>query len=91
MDLSKKAYANSLIVSARMQAFLNYYWGHVNATESKENAVFFQKMFLEFYHENVNKLLIELPDSAGLDIKEYLKSQLKDTDLQIDKLDDLTS
>jgi len=91
MDLSKKAYANSLILNARLQAFENFFWGYLKVIEKKEDAIFFQKMFLEFYASNVEKLQLHKPIALDVEIMEYVQSEQKEANRHIDDLENLSS
>lgn len=83
MNLEAIAYANTLSINARFNAFENFYWGYINATETKENAVSFRKMFLEFYVFQLQQQLDALPATPALGIKEFLQNEQKETQRQI--------
>lgn len=86
-DLQKKAYANSLSTSARIQALETIFWSYIKVSEEKDTALKMRSLFLTFYKENLSALMSQQPNSLGDEIVQYLKSEQKETDAHLADLE----
>lgn len=69
-----KLNADIIDIKARVQALENVFFGWYNSEHSEEQSKEYKKMFLEFFYENIDSSIKQLPD--GL-VKEITESLLK--------------
>lgn len=90
-EISTIAYANSIALGARFEAFETFFWNWLKTIEGDENAIYFRKLFLEFFAQNVHGLFALMPTSLENEtVRNFLQMKLEEIEEHRRALDDLT-